>query len=679
MTFSTKIEKSGRGDKARTVGLHVLNFTHYALRLKLLVCTILASIVVLRTAQAQANTIASLVEAKKYQEAAQVLQNLADSTKNVEKLGDIFYQLGEIHYTYTHEYLKALEAYDKVVQLSEKGLDDQFLSRIKKGDVYCRLGQYEDAITTYQIVVDQSVPNHFTYQTALHKIRNIQTALKDLHNQKQVISAYEGTPFAVEAQFQIGELYRNLYQLNQPEKAIFEYKALLKQHGSTKLSPEAQWRIGKLRNDVLNQPELAIEAYKKVVDDYPTSNFAADSLFRTALIHNEQEQYERAVQVLEQLTRKYPDFWNMHAVYYWLGVGYEKLQSYRRSIQAFRTFLLAYLPKLDPAHFGAIGKYNQKAFNIETELKGKIQQLQSDLPKIEWEMIEKHIAEDNYMAALPLVRQLIADAPEGGYLQRAQSELQSIQRHASIQHLRMQIRENPGTPTAAHSLFRIGKIYERGLQDYHQAIIAYSQLIDEHPNSPWAAEAMYRSGLIYADRLDDIQNAIEYYKALIRQYPTSSQTMMANFQLGEIYRSLHQYDKALKAYQTTIAYPEKDQYFADGYKDSFADRAQFRIGRVHYEDRRYDDAVSAFNEFVASRSHSPRLAAAYVYLAHISEDCGVRDEANEAYKKARSLIIESPIQGKMVIDEAYDLGFQGTDSKAVINRLDDLCNRLGGK
>ena len=673
------MEKSGRSYKARRVGLHVLNFTHYALRLKLLVCTILASIVVLRTAQAQANTIASLIEAKKYQEAVQVLQNLAESTKNVEKLGDIFYRLGEIYYTYTHEYLKALDAYEKVVQLSEQGLDDQFLSHIKKGDVYCRLGQYEDAITTYQIVVDQSMPNHFAHQTALQKIQNIQTALEDLRNQQQVISAYEGTALVVEAQFQIAELYRNLYQLNQPDKAISEYEALLEQHGGTRLSPEAQWRIGKLRNDVLNQPELAIEAYKKVVDDYPASNFAADALFRTALIYDEQKQYERAVQVFELLTEKYPDFWNMHAVYYWLGVGYEKLQNYRRSIHAFRTFLLVYLPKLDSAHLGAIGKYNQSAFKIETELKAKIQQLQSDLPKIEWEKIEKHIADENYIAALPLVRQLIADAPEGGYLQRAQSGLQSIQKRASIQHLQMQMRENLGTPTAAHSLFRIGKIYERGLQNYHQAIIAYRQLIDNHPNSPWAAEAMYRSGLIYTNHLDDTQNAIAYYKTLIRQYPTSSQTMMANFQLGEIYRSLHQYDKALKAYQTTIAYPERDQYLANGYKDSFADRAQFRIGRVHYEDRRYDDAVSAFNEFIASRSHSPRLAAAYVYLAHISEDRGFRDEAFETYKQARSLIIESSIQAKMVSDEANDLGFQGTDSKAVIKRLDNICNRLDRK
>ena len=679
MIFSTKMEMSGISGRAKKVGRRVLKFAYFALRLKLLVCAVLASNIVLRTAQSHANTIVSLIEAKEYEEAAEALQNLAASTKKVEKLCDIFYRLGEIYYTYTQEYLKALEAYDKVVQLSEKGLNDEFLSHIKKGDVYCRLGEYEDAISTYQIVVHRSMPNNFAHQTALQKIRNIRTALEDLQNQQRVISAYEGTPLAVEARFQIAELYRNLYQLNQPEKAISEYEALLKRHGDTRLSPEAQWRIGKLLKDVLNQPKNAIEAYNKVVEKYPSSNFAADALFRTALIHDEQKQYEQAVQVFEQLVKRYPDFWNMHAVYYWMGFGYEKLQNYRRSIHAYRTFLLAYLPNLDSAHFGAIGKYNQNAMKIETELKAKIRQLESDLHKIEWAKIEKYLEDEKYIAALRMVRQLIADAPDGTYLQRAQSKLRPIQKQAAIQTLRMQIRANPDSPKVAHTLFRIGKIYERGLQDYDKAIIVYRQLIDKHPNSPWAAEAMYRSGLIYADYLDDLQNAIGHYTTLIRRYQTSSQTIMANFQLGKIYHSLNQYDKALKAYQTTIAFPEQDRYLGNGYKDSFADSAQFRIGRVHYEDGRYDDAVSAFNEFIASRSHSPRLAAAYVYLARISEDRGLPDEAFETYKQARRLIIENSIQEKMVIDEANALGFQGTDSKAVIKRLDNLSNRLGRK
>ena len=77
---------------------------------------------------------------------------------------------------------------------------------------------------------------------------------------------------------------------------------------------------------------------------------------------------------------------------------------------------------------------------------------------------------------------------------------------------------------------------------------------------------------------------------------------MATFQVGEIYRNLQRYDEAIEAYQTTIGYPEREIYLSGGYKDSYADRAQFRIGRVHYEDQRYTDARFAFEEFIKART-----------------------------------------------------------------------------
>ena len=120
-----------------------------------------------------------------------------------------------------------------------------------------------------------------------------------------------------------------------------------------------------------------------------------------------------------------------------------------------------------------------------------------------------------------------------------------------------------------------------------------------HPESLWAAEAVYRTGVVYAEHLNDVEKAIESYQTLIANYPSSSHTMMAHFQLGEMYRTLDQYDAAVKAYQTTIAYPRQSHYLAQGYKDSFADQAEFRIGRVHYENQRFDTAFTIFQEFIA--------------------------------------------------------------------------------
>ena len=644
------------------------------LSLKWGVCIAAFFLMLFASGEAQAQNVATLLEQGKYHEAAQLLEKSANSTKRIEQLSGIYEKLGDIYYAYTHQYPQALEVYDKIIQLSSKGAtaEDLFLGYIKKGDVYCRMGRYEEAIRTYQTFVDQFPPTHFAHKTGLRKIHSIQTALDDLREQQRVIQDHKATPPALEAKFHIAELYRSPYQLNQPERAIEIYEEILQQRRDTKLAAEAQWRIGNLRDKVLNQPVLAIEAYQKVVDNYHhVSLFAAEALFQIGRIHQEQERYDAAVQAFEQLPQKHPDFWKMHAAFYWSGVCYEKLRDYRRAIRAFQTFLYAYLPDLDPIYLGAIGKYDQDPVRVKTELEAKIQQLKLDFPTVEWDRIKELIAANNYIDALPLTRQYIIHVSDSEHAQQARSQLRFIELYATIQ--KLQSTSGALTP---YALFRAGKIYERELKDYEQAIITYRQLIQAHPQSLWAAEAVYRTGVVYAEHLDDTEKAIEYYQILITDYPSSSQTMMAHFQLGEMYRTLDQYDEAVKAYQTTIAYPKQAQYLAQGYKDSFADQAQFRIGRVHYENQRYDAAFTTFQEFIASQPYSPRLAAAYAFLGDISHKRGDSTRALDAYDNAMRLLEGSPIQSTMMLDEAYELGFQESAPTAVLQHLNELRKRV---
>ena len=652
----------------------VLCNTQYVSRLKWIFCAAAFCLALFASAETQAQNITTLLERGKYHEAAQLLEKSAVSTKSVEQLSGIYEKLGDIYYAYTHQYPQALDVYDKIIQLSSKGatVEDLFLGYIKKGDVYCRMGKYEAAIQSYQTLVDQFPPTHLAHKTGLRKIHSIQTALDDLREQQRVIEAHKATPLALEAKFHIAELYRSPYQLNQPEKAIVVYEEILQQRRDTKLASEAQWRIGNLRDRVLNQPLLAIEAYQKVVDNYsPVSLFAADALFQIGRLHQERRQYAVAVQTFEQLPQEHPDFWKMHAVFYWTGVCYEQLQDYRRAIDAFQTFLHAYLPDLDPIYLGAIGKYDQDPAHVKIELEAKIQQLTLDLPSVEWDRIKELIAANNYIDALPRARQFIIDVPDSEYAQQAQSQLRFIELHATIQ--KLQSTSGALTP---YALFRAGKIYERELKDYEQAIVVYRELIEAHPQSLWAAEAVYRTGVVYAEHLNNTEKAIESYQTLIADYPSSSQTMMAHFQLGEMYRTLDQYDAAVKAYQTTIAYPKQTQHLAQGYKESFADQAQFRIGRVHYEEQRFDTAFTIFQEFIASHPHSPRLAAAYAFLGDISHKRDDPKNALNAYDNAMRLLEGSPIQSEMMLDEAHELGFQEADPTAIIEHLSDLRKRV---
>ena len=648
---------------------------------QLIVCLLWLNFTISSFAETKIVNVSTLIQAGKFDEATQSLQDLANSTKDIDQLSGIFHQLGEIHYNYTREYPKALNAYSRVIQLKAETptAADVFLAHIKKGDVYCRMGQFDDAIRTYHALLNQFPSTHFAHETCSQKIRNIQTALETLEAQRQVARTYVGTSSAVEAQFQIAEIYRRHYQLNQPEQAIVQYNIILNEHPHAKNAPEAQWRIGNLWHVVLNDPESAITAYRKVPLNYPTSNFAADALYQIARIHEKKGQFQQAASILEALIDKYPDFWNTHSAFYWLGVCHENSKDYRRALQAYRTFLHVYLPSLEPAYFGQIGRHNQSHAQIETALRTKIDLLETESPRVEWDKITQLISLSHHDKALHLVQQLIADAPQSEYAKKAQSQLNTIASFASIQKLQHRISESSESAAIAQGRFRIATIYERGLQDYHQAIAIYRHLIDDYPNSPWAAEASYRIGLIYLEHLDDTEMAIQSHQGLIEKYPSSSHTMMATFQLGEIYRTLNRYDEALQAYQTTITYPERNSYLAEGYKDSFADRARFRIGRVHYEDGRYNDARMTFQEFTNSRPQSPRLAAAYVYFALMNQEREDWPRAAQAYNRAINLIDNSHIQAEMVVKEVPRLGFQSTERTGVLRRLEELHKRVDAK
>ena len=632
------------------------------------------------SAHAQFDEVNSLVQAGRYTEASDKLEGLAESAKDIDVKSWYYHQIGEIHYNYTHQYTKAAGAYDKILKLEKKGLASQelYLAIIKKGDVNSRMGNYQDAIETYDRLIKLAPASHFVHKTGLQKIRDINTALNDLREQQRIAIQYKGTPLGTIAQFQIAELYRNPSQLNQPEKAISKYEELLKAHPEAIVAPEARWRIANLRHTILNQSALAMATYRKVVDDYPTSNFAAEALFQMANIHRTTEKYSLAVPVFEKLKQKYPNFWNMHAVLYWTGVCHEKNLNYPKAIEAFETFLHAYLPQLAPEYLGQISMHDKSISEVEAEIGKKIGELSKQTAEKELERLNTARANRSFSKALDIARNLIAGSPHTPQAEQAAAQLSTLQHLTAIENLREQLQDNTLTPpNAARARLQIGTIYERQLQDYPKAIEVYQEVSKHHPDSTYAAEALYRSGLVYAKQLSAPNEALHVYKSVITSHPDTLQAMMANFQLGELYRKLNRSNEALQAYKITIGYPERDRYLAGGYKDSFADRAQFRIGRVHYDDNRSDEARAVFEEFIQNRMRSPRLAAAHVYLAAISEKRAENRLAIEYYKNAETLLKDHPVQMTMLIEEAGMLGnLPATDADAVMQFLEAHIKRL---
>ncbi len=621
-----------------------------------------------------------LIETGDYTEAIRKLEDLAESAQDIAVKSWCYYQIGEIYYNYTHQYTHAARAYDKILQLEQKGLpaEEIFLAIIKKGDVYSRMGNYHDAIQNYDRLIKLAPPSHFVHKTGLQKIRDINSALADLREQQRIVIQYKGAPLAAVAQFQIAELYRNHSQLNQPEKAIEKYEGLLETYPDSAVAPEARWRIAHLRHTVLNQSLLAIATYRKVANDYPTSNFAAEALYQIANIHRTTEKYSLAIPVFEKLKQKYPNFWNMHAVLYWTGICHEKTLNYPKAIEAFETFLHVYLPQLDPGYLGQISMHNKSLSEVTTHIRKKIKDLAQQMSQTELERLDTARTDRDFSLALSIARNLISAAPYTPQAKQASEQLLTLQHLATIEDLREQLQDKILPPVeAARTRLQIGTIYEQHLQDYPKAIEAYKEVSRYHPDLTYSAEALYRSGIVYTEHLSAPNEALEAYKTVIAAHSNTLQAMMANFQLGEMYRKLNRYSEALQAYKTTIGYPERDRYLAGGHKDSFSDRAQFRIGRVHYDDGRYNEARFTFEEFIQNRIHSPRLAAAYVYLAAINEKHNEKAQAAYFYERAEEVLTDNPVQIESLIEETSTLGnFQSADSDTIMHFIKERQKRL---
>lgn len=626
---------------------------------------------------AQNEEVKELIQQHRYTDAISMLETLVQKSNTVEIRSQYYNQLGELYYNYTQQYPKAINVYKAILKMEAEGLPtaEILLAYIKIGDVYSRMGKYDFAISSFRTLIDMVPSTQFVHQLGQQRIRDIRMALKDLMLQREILRTYKDTPIHVVALFQIAELYRTQSQLNQPEKAIETYQELLEKHPNDKLAAEAQWRIAHIRHTTLHQLSLAISEYHKVAQNYPTSNFAAEGLFHIGGLHRDAKQFKQALIVYNSIVNDYPNFWNMHAVYYSLGICYEELQEYSKALNVYKVFRHVYLPTLDPMYLGQVAMYDKSVSEVDEILKEKIRTLTELIPSQKFDNLLRFGENGQYNQALALIRDLILNERDTQYGKQAASLLRQYEHLATIQKLNEHIRNGIlNNAEKIRTQLQIATIYERELLDYSQALDGYRQVIEYNPKSTYSAEAYYRIGMIYSDILEKPNSALQTFNIVIEKHENTLQAMMSTYQVGEIYRRLQRYDEALRAYQTTIGYPERELYLPGGYNDSFADRAQFRIGRVHYEDQRFSDARYAFERFIKNRPNSPRYAAANIYLGVMYQESNDIENALLHFSKAEKALEDKHVLIQIVLDEASTFGIHSAEQ--VIQFLQDNIKRL---
>lgn len=618
-----------------------------------------------------------LIKTREYAGAIEILQDSAKSASSAEDIAELYYSIGDIHFKFTHEYDKALKAYQKVVGLAKRAKspvtsDYIALSRMSIAAIYQRVGRNEDAIEVYtNMAADYSGTPYASVATA--NIKGIQDAQTEIQLQRQIIEKYPNSEFAAEAQFEIAELYLSIHNLNDPWQAIEEYARLVDQYPGSRRAAEAQLKIGEVYWR-LNKPEKAIATYQRLIRKHLSTNrLEAEALFRIGrLYHNELHDYQRAMDAFSRFLNDHPTYWKFSAGVYWQGMCYEQLGNYEDAVSTFEMFVQLY-PDEKPGWLADIEQFGRR--NVKQRVQSRIEELKRMAPEAKWNTAERLRSRGEYHQALSAYRELMGRYPESQYAKKAETQIDEVENLAEIQICQDTVKRKDIEAPA--SQYRIAEIYETRMRDYPRALEEYEKVARNYQDSHWAADALYRMGLIYSDSgsLDfpakdnkgtkerikpDYNKAIQKFRQLSRKYPKTNIAAEAYYQMGEIYRTnLGDYKRALEAYSKVVNdYPRQNFYVGKGYKNSLADEAQFKIGKIYYEDLyNYDLAFDVFTKFLNDYPNSCRKAAAYSFIAAIHEQRKNGEAAAERLEQTIDLIVESDVQSAFFTRDAlYDGG-----------------------
>ncbi len=122
------------------------------------------------------------------------------------------------------------------------------------------------------------------------------------------------------------------------------------------------------------------------------------------------------------------------------------------------------------------------------------------------------------------------------------------------------------------------------LGDHAAALAAYQEAIGREASAPQIAVLRQLHAAQAAGQLNKWQESIDFLNPLIEKHPENYYVAEAYFERGRARQKLNQLDDAIKDFQQA----------AEKSRDVVGIRAQFMVGEVEFQQKRYADAVKDF-------------------------------------------------------------------------------------
>jgi TolA-binding protein len=333
-------------------------------------------------------------------------------------------------------------------------------------------------------------------------------------------------------------------------KNLDRYETLLADNQVQRNKDDAQFQIGRIVNAELQNPVKAIAEFRKVVSKYPKSEFADDAQLEIGKALLALGKLEDARKELRELPVKYPNSALADDALFLVGQSYEQ--------QAVRLAgITQEKAKAEAFERGQRGAYSR--FNEQVSGRASGQQQRRDKLKKAGDG-EALALDEASNAALEL------NFRQEGISQTAKIAEQQAETESAIEVANRQDRINEAYREAVamyakaasdyplgdktdESLLKIAQIFETQLKDRAAAMQTYQKIVKLFPGTPVAEDAAWKVAQFH-ERESKYTAAAEAYRDFIRNYPGSARVADAQFALAEVLEQLGNWVDAMDAYET---------------------------------------------------------------------------------------------------------------------------------
>jgi TolA-binding protein len=483
---------------------------------------------------------------------------------------------------------------DAILNLTEIDFRDPSFERDKVNfylaESYFADGNFKEAIKRYEKVdpLNTEVGNLSIYGKGYSYLNS-----GDYQNASLIFSdfikKYPRDSKVVDARLRLADSYYGSRNFKAASKI---YEETFKAGRAAINNPHAHYQYAQALYKSGNTTE-ATEEFKRIQTIYPRSEYADRSLFVVGWINFQQNNFTSAIANYRNVMTTYPNSNLAPIIYYSIGDSYFNMGKYDSAIVNYQKVINEFpnsnyvFDAVNGVQYSFVARGEPgKAVNVINEFVTR----NPNAPfadQIFFKKGEIYYSSRAYEEAKMSYKEFVANFPGSklvpdAYYWIGKSAQNLNQNEEAIFNFRRVFDSYPTSESAAASIIEIGNIYIN-LNNYDAAITAYNQALDKLAKNPRVAEIMFQKGLALTQK-GDLSAAYEIFEDLSMYHATTIFGDKSKLELGLIEMAASRYANA-DAYFKSLAEKRSDDLGAS---------AQFHYGLSLFEQKKYNEAITAF-------------------------------------------------------------------------------------